>query len=62
MYAYICIYTYIIDLTIGNFHTFLGSEAKTCENNEQIAEYIANLDNDSNDIYVHCDIIEGMKS
>ena len=33
---------YKIDLTVGNFRRVLGFEAKTYENNEQIAEYTSN--------------------
>lgn len=50
---------YKIDLTEGNFHKVLGFEAKIYEDAYQIAEYTANIEYKSDDIYVHCDIIDG---
>lgn len=52
---------YKINLTEGNFHKVLGFEAKIYENEEQIAKYTANLEYKSDDVYVHCDIIDGMQ-
>ena len=52
---------YKIDLTEGNFHKVLGFEPKIYEDYEQIAKYTANLEYKSDDIYVHCDIIDGMQ-
>ncbi|GFU20152.1 uncharacterized protein TNCV_2557421 [Trichonephila clavipes] len=51
---------YKIDLTkTKNLHKLLGFEPKVYAEPEQIGKYIADLSGGNDNIYIHCDIIEG---
>ncbi|GBO29383.1 hypothetical protein AVEN_218018-1 [Araneus ventricosus] len=51
---------YKIDLTkTKSLHKLLGFEPKVYEEPEQIGKFIADLSGGNDNIYIHCDIVEG---
>ena len=51
---------YKLDLTkTENLHKLLGFESKLYEESEQVGKYIADLSGGNDNIYIHCDIVEG---
>lgn len=50
---------YKIDLTKSDLHKILGFEPMIYDKEEQIGKYIADIENGNDNIYIHCDVIEG---
>lgn len=50
---------YEIDLRESEFHSLIGFESKIYKEREQEGKYIADISNGNDNIYIHCDIVEG---
>lgn len=50
---------YKIDLSKSELYKILGFEAKMYEDPEQEGKYIADIENGNDNIYIHCDVVEG---